>query len=791
MSLKVYLRPFAQDVREHTGIGRVVYAQFKYLPSYGIEFVNRWQDADVCMGHTQQFDVPPDKLDILQTHGLFWTGDIGSGNYGNYANETNQKIIEACRRARYITVPSDWVAEPFRRDMRINPVVTGHGIDLNEWKAEKNDGYVLYAKAREGTDVCTSIYAWELASRGVNVVSTYSPRDKPIPQNMNVMGVLEPAQMKDRLQHADVYLATAQETFGITTLESMACSVPVLGFNWGGTKDIVRHKEEGYLVEPHDVNGLMEGLTYIKAHRKEMGEKARLRAEQFGWDTVMGQYADLYKKVYKESKKERSGVSVIIPTHDYFSYLKDAIDSALNQTFKPTEVIVVDDGSTDPTSDLMEQYHDHSIVKYVKQPNQGVASARNHGIELAKEPFIVCLDADDKLDARYLETCREILINDRGVGVTYTGLIAFNDKGGETGVQLHAFDWDIQSKWGIPPPTCIPTAAMFRKDMWERAGGYKQRYAPGEDTEFWTRGLATGFTAEVASNDGLFYYRGHDGSASRTLKYTAIDDDKPWLKDKQFPIAAPSKTMPVVRSYSEPVVNIVITVKPNQPYRDALDSLLGQGLREWACYIINQSGTGLSLTPYPFVKLVDAEPKNLPFVVRFEANNQLLPDALKTIAQGIAENKLPLWGDVFAYEVIMAGCCGGNGSAVINAKKMLGLLPPDPKEIERTDGQVMMQSIGTRIGSVTYNNPHTGHGYSIGNNDDDRYFLAKKEDVNWLIGTGVTQRAVIAQPVIVQPIPDNAPVDNFLVDSPSPSSETVRKPRQRRHRKEAIDVATA
>ncbi len=86
-------------------------------------------------------------------------------------------------------------------------------------------------------------------------------------------------------------------------------------------------------------------------------------------------------------------ISVIIPTYNSARFLPEAVQSALYQTLSPDEVIVVDDGSTDNTEDVLEPFRGR--VHYIRQENQGPAVARNRGIAEAKGDLIAFLDADD------------------------------------------------------------------------------------------------------------------------------------------------------------------------------------------------------------------------------------------------------------------------------------------------------------------------------------------------------------------------------------------------------------
>lgn len=89
-------------------------------------------------------------------------------------------------------------------------------------------------------------------------------------------------------------------------------------------------------------------------------------------------------------------VSVVIPTCDHAHYLPESIGSVLGQSYSPLELIVVDDGSRDETQAVVQRYGD-GAVRYVSQPNRGLAAARNLGMSVARGEFITFLDADDRL----------------------------------------------------------------------------------------------------------------------------------------------------------------------------------------------------------------------------------------------------------------------------------------------------------------------------------------------------------------------------------------------------------
>jgi len=630
---KVYLWPSPETHPAAHGIGRVVHAQYKYLPRLGVTLVGTPEQANVIASHTQQNAIP--RLDVLHCHGLYWLGDVGSGEYSQWHTDANTRIAAAARRARAITVPSDWVALPFRRDMRVSPVIIGHGIEPDEWEPGLSAGYVLWNKNRGSDDVCDPSPAWELARRKVRVVSTFAPKGKAAPETMTITGVQSAERMRETIRGAAVYLATTKETFGIGTLEAMACGVPVLGYAWGGTRDIVRHELDGYLVQPGDGDGLMTGLDYIRRHREALSTNCRIRAREFTWEKAMRQYAELYARIAGEARAETHGVAIVITNHNYARYLAECIESVLAQSYKADEVIVVDDGSTDESESILARYKNR--IKILRQSNQGVAAARNNGVAEAKAPYLVCLDADDMLAPRYVEVCRQAMMRDRGLGVAYTGMAWMRPGRQTTGnVWTGGFDWEWQASPVVPPNTTIPTAAMFRRSLWERCGGYRQRYAPGEDAEFYTRGLSVGFTAAQVTDSPWMIYRDHGDGAHKTRAYVPTDDFSPWMRDREYPLAAPSASAPPVRSYSDPRVSVIIPVGPGHATTLplALDSLLGQTMRDWEVIVVNDAGIELDhvLKPYPFATYIANDAPDGPELGAGKARNVGLAHAHAPLA---------------------------------------------------------------------------------------------------------------------------------------------------------------
>jgi glycosyltransferase involved in cell wall biosynthesis len=203
-------------------------------------------------------------------------------------------------------------------------------------------------------------------------------------------------------------------------------------------------------------------------------------------------------------------VSVIIPCFNLGKYIHEAIDSTLNQTFQDFEIIVVNDGSTDPETNRILDSLDKSRIKVITTENQGLASARNNGIEAAAGEYILPLDADDKIAPAYLEKAVKILDENKNIGIVYCEAEFFGEE---------------NLKWDLPEfrlsriliDNLIFASSFFRKDDWRKVGGYKPEMIYGwEDYEFWLSLIE--LKREVYRiPETLFFYRKRSDSMAHVM----------------------------------------------------------------------------------------------------------------------------------------------------------------------------------------------------------------------------------------------------------------------------------
>lgn len=180
-------------------------------------------------------------------------------------------------------------------------------------------------------------------------------------------------------------------------------------------------------------------------------------------------------------------ISVIIPTYNMEKYITDAIDSALAQTYKNVEIIVVDDGSTDFTINILKKYN--SKIKYFYQKNKGPSAARNVGIKYAKGEYIAFLDSDDVWLPRKLELQVKYFSENAFRGLIYTGYYTI-DETGET-VEIHKIEDFSKNKVlkDLFFKNVISTAStiMVNRECFEESGGFDENLAVAEDWDMWLR----------------------------------------------------------------------------------------------------------------------------------------------------------------------------------------------------------------------------------------------------------------------------------------------------------------
>lgn len=221
-------------------------------------------------------------------------------------------------------------------------------------------------------------------------------------------------------------------------------------------------------------------------------------------------------------------VSVIVPSYNYGHFIGATIESLQAQTFAKWECVVIDDGSTDDTADVVAQFaHADPRIKLFRQQNRGQAAARNYGLGQISGKYVQFLDADDLIEPRKLEQQVEYLEAHPNVDIVYGETRFFpTDRPEEL---LYAMQGE-NKPWqpglsGTGDDMLLPLvrrnnvvicAALARREMIEHVGSFDEELPPLEDWEFWIRSALKGAHFRFEDMDGTrSLVRSHTSSSSK------------------------------------------------------------------------------------------------------------------------------------------------------------------------------------------------------------------------------------------------------------------------------------
>jgi len=683
-SVKVKMLPHVDwMMKSEGGVHTVIRKWFKYLPDYGIDLVAADATSyDIMAVHAgASIRVGDGSPVVSHLHGVYF-GD--ERPLERYEHSANGRIVKVMQHSKAVTVPSEWVAETIAREARIAPHVIQHGIDHKEWEHDgQHDGYVLgYAKNRVG-DVCDPAMAQRLANHvpDQRFLMTFG-WDKFMSPNIKRIGQIPYSEMIQVVKRAAVYVSPIKETWGLGPAEALAAGVPVLTVDSGNVPSFVHHGYNGYCYDPYDLDDMIAGLAFCLAHRDVLSKNAVESVRHLTWQNSVEQLADMYREVIKQ---EEPTVGVVIPVYNKpVEQVARAVKSALNQTHMPELIVVVDDAS-DIVVDLAGELtpEENSLITWVRhEQNMGVAHARNTGVRALNTKYICCLDADDHIEPGFLEACIAPMEKNRSIGVTYTKL-KFTTPDGKTGISAWPGEWDYNKF--LQKKNQVPTCCVYRKLVWERLGGYRQRYAPtgagAEDAEFFLRAGAYGFSGKLATEAALFNYSFQSGHTAQP-GYTEPDWlawHQAWVTNKNHPMmshATPKNNLAHnVLQYDRPDISVIIPVgRSHLGYLyDALDSLEAQSYPIWEVIVVldwvfDHTILNELKTAYPYVRWVSATEsksrgagaaRNIgvskargPMILFLDADDYLHPEFMKKTMQAWVQTKRAVYTDYMGKAVV-------------------------------------------------------------------------------------------------------------------------------------------
>ena len=278
-------------------------------------------------------------------------------------------------------------------------------------------------------DVTLHLYGDGAMWRGGDDYGNYLKQVKP--QGVYFHGYIDNNQMPEIYsKHGMLCLPSVLESFGLVTVEAQACGCIPIVHKVGGVAATLADGKTGFLYEPNTAQKLAETIVKVM-DTINTDPSIRQRAVDFARDNLSMSRAAQYISALEDrlnvtkhnielktsltidpacqdfltsrnieeprgNRQDKPLVSVIMPAYNSGDYIGQAIESVLSQDYSNLELIIVDDGSTDNTRDVVSRFNDKRI-RYLRQENRGVAGARNLGIRHANGQYIMPLDADDMM----------------------------------------------------------------------------------------------------------------------------------------------------------------------------------------------------------------------------------------------------------------------------------------------------------------------------------------------------------------------------------------------------------
>jgi glycosyltransferase involved in cell wall biosynthesis len=238
-------------------------------------------------------------------------------------------------------------------------------------------------------------------------------------------------------------------------------------------------------------------------------------------------------------------ISVIIPAYNVETYLAETLDSVLAQTYSHFDVVIVDDGSTDRTLDIARHYAKNDTrIQVISQPNQGVAVARNRGIQETTGELIAFLDADDRWLPRKLETHLSHFAKRPNLGMSFATVSFITSEGQPTGQHSHSKLTQLQPQdFYLENHAITPSNVVIRRSTIQTVGFFNSQINGVADQELFINIISHGVQVE-GLDTVLTEYRILTNSISANVEKMELE----WQTLNQIVAAYAPK---LVRDYSD------------------------------------------------------------------------------------------------------------------------------------------------------------------------------------------------------------------------------------------------
>lgn len=234
-------------------------------------------------------------------------------------------------------------------------------------------------------------------------------------------------------------------------------------------------------------------------------------------------------------------VSVVMPVYNGEKYIRESIKSVLDQTYGNFELLVINDGSSDSSMEIVREFEDPRIILLENDQNMGVSYTRNVGLDLSKGEFLAWIDCDDLIDKRRIEIQYEFMRENPQIGICGTYLERFNE--GNSTLSTVFLEPELIKAGLIFKPAVLNATSMYRLSLIDRAGlRFNPKLAISEDYNFYVD--ACFHFPIVNLPKKLYFYRASETSIMK--KYDEKKDEKfqfhkvvytKWFEKLQIPLS--------------------------------------------------------------------------------------------------------------------------------------------------------------------------------------------------------------------------------------------------------------
>ncbi|HOJ38377.1 MAG TPA: glycosyltransferase [Ignavibacteriales bacterium] len=342
---------------------------------------------------------------------------------------------------------------------------------------------------------------------------------------VSLPGALDHNTVLKYFNNTDIYLQNScideqtgdREGTPVSIMEAQSFGLPIIATKHEGINDIIINNYNGILVDENSTEGFYNALIKL-INDFNLAKMIGTNASRIGNSKLSREYSndklrDIMLQKFQNNINQPF-FSVCIPTYNRAKYIEDAIKSVFLQDFDDFEIIVVDDGSTDNTKEIIDKFPD-ARLKYFYKQHTNAPDTRNKAIEFSKGKFIVWLDSDDTMLPQTLKKYYIELLASPDIDMLYGDLVIC-DENLNPKRELGYINWYKKNNLllsnlfqGNYIPNCV---SCIRKESYLLYGNYDTSYDRAHDYEFWTRVVK--FINLKKVNHFTAFWRWHDNNMS-------------------------------------------------------------------------------------------------------------------------------------------------------------------------------------------------------------------------------------------------------------------------------------